>query len=133
YDKDGDGFIGIKDLKLLTKDDVVNRVLKPHYWDRWQADRINSQSIANILVDWVWASGVHGIKRPQKLLGIVSDGIVGEQTLATLNNYTDQKKLFENIKAIRINFLYEICKEKPKNKKFLKGWLNRLNQLKFEP
>ena len=36
YDKDGDGDIDVNDLHLLTRDDVVNRVLKPHYWDRWR-------------------------------------------------------------------------------------------------
>ena len=76
YDKDGDGDIDVDDLRLLTREDVVNRVLKPHYWDRWKADDIKSQSVANILVDWVWASGAHGIKIPQRLLGVSVDGIV---------------------------------------------------------
>ena len=66
YDKDGDGDIDVDDLHLLTREDVVKRVLKPHYWDRWKADDIKSQSVANILVDWVWASGAHGIKIPQR-------------------------------------------------------------------
>ena len=75
YDKDGDGDIDVDDLHLLTREDVVNRVLKPHYWDRWKADLVKSQSVANILVDWVWASGAHGIKIPQKLLGVTVDGV----------------------------------------------------------
>jgi hypothetical protein len=32
--------------------------LKSLYWDKWKADQIKSQSVANILVDWVWASGI---------------------------------------------------------------------------
>ena len=40
YDKDGDGDIDVDDLNLLTKDEVINQVLKPHYWDRWKADQI---------------------------------------------------------------------------------------------
>ena len=40
YDKDGDGDIDVDDLHLLTREDVVKRVLKPHYWDRWKADDI---------------------------------------------------------------------------------------------
>ena len=48
YDKDGDGDIDVDDLKLLTEEDVLNRVLKPHYWDRWKADDIVSQPVADI-------------------------------------------------------------------------------------
>ena len=86
YDKDGDGDIDVDDLHLLTREDVVNRVLKPYYWDRWKADSIQDQSVANILVDWIWASGVHGIKIPQDLLGVIPDGIVGPKTLVAVNS-----------------------------------------------
>lgn len=82
YDKDGDGDIDVQDLKLISNKDVRDRVLKPHYWDRWKANQIQSQKIANILVDWVWASGANGIKIPQRLLGVAVDGIVGAKTLA---------------------------------------------------
>ena len=66
YDKDGDGDIDVDDLKLITDDDAINRVMKPHYWNRWKADDIKSQSLANILVDWVWGSGAHGIRIPPR-------------------------------------------------------------------
>lgn len=132
YDKDGDGDIDIDDLRLLTPDDVVTCVLKPHYWDRWKADQIKNQSVANILVDWVWASGAHGIKRPQKMLGLKADGIVGAKTLAAVNDYPDQKELFEAVKADRKAFIDEICTSRPQNKKYRKGWLNRLNAIKYE-
>ena len=106
-------------------------ILKTMYWDRWKADRIVNQSVADILVDWVWASGVHGVKRVQKLLGVSVDGIVGNQTLAAVNS-RDAKELFYAIKAERIRFIDEICKARPANEKFRKGWLNRINNLKFE-
>lgn len=131
YDKDGDGDIDVDDLRLLTPDDVVNRVLKPHYWDRWKADNIINQSVANILVDWVWASGAHGIKRPQKILGVDVDGIVGKKTLSALNRYADQRALFEKIKADRVAFINEIVRKRPANKRFERGWLNRLNDIKY--
>ena len=59
----------VTDLKNIS-DAEWHDVFKSLYWDRWKADEIKSQSVANILVDWVWASGSHGIKRPQRLLGV---------------------------------------------------------------
>lgn len=131
YDKDGDRDIDVDDLKLLSKDDVLSRVLKPHYWDKWKADQIKSQSVANILVDWVWGSGANGIKIPQKLLGLTVDGIVGPKTLAAVNS-SDSLALFNAIKAEREAFLYRIVERDPTQKRFIKGWLNRLNALKYE-
>lgn len=131
YDKDGDGDIDVDDLRLLTREDVVNRVLKPHYWDRWKADDIKSQSVANILVDWVWASGAHGIKIPQRLLGVSVDGIVGPKTLAAVNA-RNPRELFDMIKIARFDFIEDICRKRPANNKFKRGWMNRINDLKFE-
>ena len=130
YDKDGDGDIDVADLKLLTKQDVINRVLKPHYWDRWKADQIISQPIANILVDWVWGSGKWGIIVPQRLLGLPADGVVGPLTISAVNKQ-NPVELFARIKAARVEFLNNIVKNDPSQRVFLKGWLNRLNDLKF--
>lgn len=132
YDKTGDGVIDVEDLKLLTADEVVNKVLKPHYWDRWKADKINNQSLAEILVDWVWASGRHGIVRPQRILGVSADGIVGPKTLEALNGYPDQRRLFDLFKEDRMRFVDEIVKARPANKRFEKGWKRRINDIKFE-
>ena len=131
YDKDGDGDIDVDDLRLLTREDVVNRVLKPHYWDRWKADLITSQSVANILVDWVWASGAHGIKIPQRLLGVTVDGIVGPKTIAAVNA-RNPRELFDMIKIARFDFIEDICRKRPANNKFKRGWMNRINDLRFE-
>lgn len=130
YDKDGDGDIDVADLKLITDREAVDAVLRPHYWDRWKADQIESQSLANILVDWVWGSGAHGIKMPQRMLGVKPDGIVGPKTLAALNE-ADHKELFLAIKAERKEFFERIVTAKPSQKKFLKGWLRRLDGIQW--
>lgn len=118
-------------LKNLSEREWAE-ILRTMYWDSWKADQIVNQSVANILVDWVWASGVHGIKRPQKILGVSVDGIVGSRTLAAVNA-RDAKELFYAIKADRIKFIDEICKARPANEKFRRGWMNRINNLIFEP
>lgn len=119
----------VERLKNLSEKDWAE-ILKTMYWDRWKADQIKSQSVANILVDWVWASGTHGIKIPQQLLGVTIDGIVGAKTLAALN-VRNPKQLFEEIKAARVQFIEDICRKRPANNKFKKGWLNRINSLQY--
>lgn len=120
----------VADLKNIS-DAEWRDVFKSLYWDRWRADEIKSQAVANILVDWVWASGSHGIKRPQRLLGVKADGIVGKQTIAALNAM-DAATLFKMIKDDRAKFIDEICKARPKNEKYRKGWMNRINAIRYE-
>ena len=74
----------VEDLKKMTPEQW-HYIFKRFYWDRWKADDINSQSIANLLVDWVWGSGSYGIKIPQAALRVTIDGIVGPKTLAAIN------------------------------------------------
>lgn len=119
----------VERLKNLSEKDWAE-ILKTMYWDRWKADDIKSQSVANILVDWVWASGVNGIKIPQQVLGVTVDGIVGTKTLAALNA-RNPKELFEEIKEARVQFIEDICRKRPANNKFKKGWLNRINNLQY--
>lgn len=130
YDKDGDGDIDVTDLKLITDEDAVNVVMKPHFWDRWKADQIKSQSVANICVDWVWGSGKNGITGVQKLLGVTADGIVGAKTLAALNA-REPRQLFAEIKKARVAFIQGIIKRRPSQKVFEKGWMRRLNCINY--
>lgn len=119
-----------KSLYEMT-DEQWFEIFKKKYWDRWKADQIKSQSVANILVDWVWGSGKWGIIIPQRILGVTQDGIVGPKTIAALNA-RDPQELFMQIKNARGQYLEDIIKKTPSNEKFRKGWFNRLNALKYE-
>jgi lysozyme family protein len=148
YDKDGDGDIDVDDLKLITKSDIIDKILIPHYWNRWKADIIKNQAVANLLVDWVWASGKWGIILPQRILNVETDGIVGKNTITALNAF-NQANLFDAIMLERKLFiqkllqksmqdyktLYPFCTQKELLNKtqhrFRDGWFNRLNDFKF--
>lgn len=78
-----------------------------------------------------------GVGRPRhqtgtKILGVEVDGIVGRKTLAALNS-RPADPLFHQIQAARIAFVENIVRRKPSQRKFLRGWKNRILAIKFEP
>lgn len=124
-------YTSVNDLKRMPFSDWKD-ILKRYYWDRWKADGIRNQSFALLLVDWVWGSGKYGITIPQKLLGVAADGIVGPQTLSALNLKSNEA-FFNELKDARKDYFEQICIRRPQNRKFLRGWLRRLDAIKFEP
>lgn len=132
YDKDNNGVIDKEDVKLITMKEMVETVLRPHYWNKCQADHIHNQAIANILVDWLWCSGKTAITSTQKIIGTVPDGIVGDATIRGINEYPDQEELFSMIKMSRIFQLERLCKTHPVKKCFKRGWLNRIADFRYK-
>jgi lysozyme family protein len=120
----------VDELKNIANEEWMD-ILKTLYWDKWQADKLSSQAIANLLVDWVWASGAWGIKYPQQVLGVAPDGVVGAVTLAAVNGYADQQELFRQLWQRRLQHFEDIARRDASQRVFLKGWLNRLNDFKF--
>ena len=112
----------LKNLPYKTWRDIVYTM----YWNKWKADTINDQTTANMVVDWVWHSGAATIKKVQALLNVTADGIVGPKTITALNNAKDiNNKIYQSRKA----YFEAIVKKNPSQKKWLKGWMNRLNSV----
>lgn len=118
------------DLKRMTSDQW-DYIFTKLYWNKWKADEIKNQSIANILVDWVWMSGYGTIKKIQSLFGLTADGIVGNKTISYINSH-DQEDVFNKIWNRRKQFYESLVNNNPSQKVFLKGWMNRLNTFKFQ-
>jgi len=118
----------VEDLKNISDEEWMH-VFKSLFWNKWRADEIKSQSIANLLVDWIWNSGGYGIKIPQRILEVKIDGVVGPETIAAINDYPDEKELFERLWHEREDFFRRIAVGS--QKKFLAGWLNRLNGIRY--
>lgn len=141
----------VKDLKAITYEEWRD-ILKTMYWDKMKADDIANQSIANLCVNTVWGSGAGYIKTIQSVLGVKQDGVVGNITLGKINGWNPQSALFDLLWARRKKFFESIVQNsiaeyerkigrkstlqeqlKHTYKRFLAGWLNRLNDFKFEP
>lgn len=149
FDNDGDGDIDIDDLRKETPEQAM-KILKPQYWDRWKADQIKSQAVAESLVEWVWGSGKWGIVIPQRIMGLSDDGIVGPKTLEAVNKQ-DPAVFHEKLRQAKMSFIDGIVVAslntykslhpnataeellKKTQARFEKGWKNRINFFKYEP
>lgn len=118
----------------MTHEDVED-IFKRGYWDKVKGDKIKSGAIAATLVSWAWGSGPRtAIKLMQGVVKVKKDGILGPKTLKAINDF-DEKELFELGLERREKFFNDICKNRPANYKFLRGWLNRLRDFEqvFKP
>lgn len=119
------------DLKNIENNEWLE-IFENGYWNPLMGNDILNQSIANIIVDWGWMSGVKTVaKKIQKLVKVKVDGIFGKNTISAINSM-NQEMLFNMIYNERKNFYYNICKKDPSQERFLKGWLNRLDDYHFE-
>lgn len=116
-----------EDLKRLT-DSQWQHIIRSRYWSVMNGDNIASQKLANIILDWFWVSGYAGLKGTQTILGVTPDGVFGPQTLKALNT-ANERDTFERIYQARLAFIGRICRSRPENELFRKGWTNRLNDL----
>lgn len=102
-------------------------------WDACKADQINNQSVANLLVDFAYNSGVsRAVQKIQTIVGTKADGIMGNMTLAAINSYKQgQWALFDKLKVSRIAFLNAIVNNDPKQSVNLHGWLRRVGNIQY--
>lgn len=104
---------------------------KRKFWDVFQADSIESDSVAVFLVDFGFHSGtVNVTKRLQRILGITRDGVFGPKTLQAVNN-ASPVWLFNMLKEERVNLFHNIVAKDATQQKFLKGWLRRADSFVF--
>lgn len=129
-DKNKDGVVDIKDLKLLTNNDVIEKVLKPYFWDKVLADKIQDEWVTYYIVDWFWNAGNNAIKRIQRILNLKDDGQLGPKTLEAINSQPP-KRFFQFLYNSRIDYYKTIVNKKKSQKKFLNGWLRRANAIKY--
>lgn len=121
----------VDDLRNITEEQWLH-IFKCGYWDKMKGDDIDNQSVANILVDWAYNSGPKTpSKAVQRIVGATPDGIIGRKTLSSINS-RNPEQLFSYIKQERIDFYNNICEKNPSQRKFLKGWMNRVNSLHYE-
>ena len=115
-------------LVLIGADEWLD-IYKTMFWDRCKGDLIESQAIADMIVDWCWTSGAYALKRVQRFVGASPDGVIGPKSVAAINAKIgeDYRPFLSALTAERIVYYKGIAHNNPRNKKFLNGWINRAN------
>ena len=120
----------VQDMKDLTKK-TAESILKVRYWTKHNLGKIKNQSVANLLYDGVVNHGSNGMrmlaskalsamKKPLEYYSIFTDE--GIRYMNGLN----PKRLFFALKKARADKYRAIGKAH-----YLKGWLNRLDRIKY--
>lgn len=112
-------------------DNLVKQLYREEIWSKIKGDDIQSDSVACFLFDWFVNSGYVAIRTAQRLVGCVADGVVGPNTLAGVNG-AKPLHLFDGLKAARVSFVKGIAERRTASKKYLAGWLRRINSFKYD-
>lgn len=119
-----------EEIKNERLDAMVLKFYFNTYWKKNGIDLIKDFSLQYIIFDWCVNSGTYGAKNVQKIVGVQTDGIIGNITAQAINA-ANPEELFSTIKLARINFYHKISKS-GQNIKFLGGWLRRINSINYE-
>jgi lysozyme family protein len=124
-----DRFFAMSDPDWLT-------IYKPLFWDKACGDKMKSQRIANIIVDWVWASGQYSPEKDtQEILNhiggrhlIDEDGAFGDKTIDLMNS-EDENEVYNELVQRRLKFIDDIIALNSKLSAFKTDWVRRVNDL----
>ena len=119
------------DMQDLTIDFAKNIYLKKYYLGN-KLDKVANDKVALSICDFIVNSGAWGAKKAQAALNELGfdlrvDGILGEKSLAALNE-VDETKFLEKYHDLQRRYYRAIVANKPSQKVFLKGWLNRVDR-----
>ena len=103
----------------------VRQFYKEAYWDRMRLDEISSQNKANEMFIFGVNVGIKPTVRvTQQLVGVVNDGIVGEQTIAAINRY-DEERFDKQFDRAELEYYNKLIEKNPKFRIYANGWRNR--------
>jgi hypothetical protein len=118
--------------ELLHKDEELYKNVLDFYWvNFWlpmQLHKVDSNHKAAEIMCFIINVGLGRktkvVKKIQRLVGTVPDGIFGIKTITALNKYDDDK-FDKEFDAFEIQFYNELVVANPKLKWALNGWHNR--------
>ena len=108
----------------ITLPDLAKDFYLTVYWNRNKLGSLDSQELAAQVFDAVVNLGDDPIKALQALAGVVTDGIMGVESVYACN-VQDEDKLVAGFIGWRKLFYANLVEKDPSKKEFLNGWLAR--------
>jgi lysozyme family protein len=122
--------VTVADVKNMTRAEAV-RIYKHEYWFKNSLDQVVSHVVAEEIFDSAVNTGRTAIRFVQDLCNeqgykLVRDGIMGAKTVNALNTLIQklgEVSVHDRLNALQEKFYYDLVKRRPKDQRFLKGWL----------
>jgi len=118
-----------EDIKNLTKE-RAKELYFGHYWQPMKLWHIWTKydAVLQIFDMGVNAGRERAIRMAQKIVMTQQDGIMGPITGKAIDQY---RGFIEKYKDARRTYYRELAEKRPRNKKFLNGWLKRVESTHF--
>lgn len=112
------------DMKALTPQKIAP-MYKLKYWNPSYCE-VLPKGLDYVVFDFAVNAGTgRSVKTLQQAIGCVADGVIGPKTMAAINN-ANPKDLITKFSDARADFYQGIVARKPDQARFIKGWLNRV-------
>jgi lysozyme family protein len=117
------------DIKNLTKEAAIDIYYKD-FWLPMNLTKILENELVLQVFDMGVTSGIRtSIRILQRLVGVTDDGFIGNITLRAIREYNGDV-VADFIKRRKLFYIVLVQKH-PEKRRFLKGWLNRIDNTKF--
>lgn len=116
------------DMKALTPEKIAP-MYKLKYWNPSYCE-VLPKGLDYVVFDFAVNAGTgRSVKTLQQAIGCVADGVIGPKTMAVIND-ANPKDLIAKFSDARADFYQGIVARKPDQARFIKGWLNRVEESK---
>ena len=114
------------DMRALTPEKVAP-MYKIKYWNPSYC-AVLPKGLDYVVFDFAVNAGTgRSVKTLQSAIGVVADGVIGPRTMAAING-ANAKDLVAKFSDARTDFYQGIVARKPDQARFIRGWLNRVEE-----
>ena len=112
------------DMRALTPEKVAP-MYKMKYWNPSYCEKL-PKGLDYVVFDFAVNAGTgRSVKTLQTAIGVVADGVIGPRTMGAINS-ANAKDLIAKFSDARTDFYQGIVARRPDQARFIRGWLNRV-------